>query len=624
VDGVTINGKDIPYVFRNGHLKLDLSPKEYLGEVELTILYHASFSDKVPENPVHTEDPTYGVAGVISEVGTLLLSGAGWYPYIPGARSSFLLEVQGPAGYEAVTTGKRLTRYTREGKSVSTWKIPPTLRGISLSAGSYVIREKSVMDVPVYTYFFPEDDHLAEKYLNASAEYLLLYSELFGPYPFEKFAVVENFFPTGYGFGSYTLLGRRIIRMDFILETSLGHEVAHAWWGNGVLVDYEQGNWSEGITAYVADHLFEERKSPKKGREHRLKLLRDFATLVPPEHDFPLKAFSGRFSPTSRAVGYGKGAMVFHMARQLVGEEAFWGGLKDLFLDKCFERVSWADFAHAFGRRAQQDLGPFFSQWVSRKGAPSLVLKKIDVQKNDEDWRVAGLLVQEKPYYRLEVPLQLETEGPFVKKTIPMSGREAPFSFRSPHPPKRLVGDPEVDIFRRLHPMEIPPTVNGIKGSTSLVAVIAESLPTALRRSVDLILASLGQKGAIIISEGEAKEESLKKSDILYLGLPADTGLFSHLPEGFFVASRSFEINGHIYDQGEDALFAVFRHPQEDERVVALFFPLGEKAFSPATRKIPHYGKYSYLAFRNGVNKEKGIWPVTASPMIFSFEEVSP
>ena len=62
-----------------------------------------------------------------------------------------------------------------------------------------------------------------------------------GPYPFPKFAIVENFFPTGYGFLSYTLLGGSVLKLPFIPETSLRHEIAHSWWGNGVLVDYAAG-----------------------------------------------------------------------------------------------------------------------------------------------------------------------------------------------------------------------------------------------------------------------------------------------------------------------------------------------------------------------------------------------
>ena len=92
------------------------------------------------------------------------------------------------------------------------------------------------------------------------------YEALHGPYPFEKFAVVENFFPTGYGFPSFTLLGSRVLRLPFIPDTSLRHEVAHCWWGNGVFVDAAGGNWCEGLTTYVADYLAKEEHSFEEAR----------------------------------------------------------------------------------------------------------------------------------------------------------------------------------------------------------------------------------------------------------------------------------------------------------------------------------------------------------------------
>ena len=62
-----------------------------------------------------------------------------------------------------------------------------------------------------------------------------------------------------------------MIRLPFIMHTSLGHEIAHCWWGNGVYVDYEKGNWSEGLTTYVADYLYKERASLGQAREYRLR-----------------------------------------------------------------------------------------------------------------------------------------------------------------------------------------------------------------------------------------------------------------------------------------------------------------------------------------------------------------
>ena len=90
----------------------------------------------------------------------------------------------------------------------------------------------------------------------AAKSYIAFYQKLIGAYPFVKFAVVENALQTGYGMPSFTLLGSRVIRFPFILHTSYPHEILHNWWGNGVYIDRKSGNWSEGLTAYLSDHLF--------------------------------------------------------------------------------------------------------------------------------------------------------------------------------------------------------------------------------------------------------------------------------------------------------------------------------------------------------------------------------
>ena len=69
-----------------------------------------------------------------------------------------------------------------------------------------------------------------------------MYEELLGPYPWSRFSVVENFWETGYGMPSFTLLGPKVIRFPFLLHSSFPHELLHNWWGNGVYLADDDGN----------------------------------------------------------------------------------------------------------------------------------------------------------------------------------------------------------------------------------------------------------------------------------------------------------------------------------------------------------------------------------------------
>ncbi|NNG47114.1 MAG: M1 family peptidase, partial [Deltaproteobacteria bacterium] len=196
VEKVAMRERDLPFTFGGGTLRVALPPGlPGESELPLTVSYRASFRDHVPEDPVNTEDPGYGVRATIGEKGTFLSDSVGWYPEIAGSRPVFRIRVEGPAGYEAVTAGRLVRRETSGGRTRSIWETGEPLEGLSLSAGPYRVREATAGETKLYTYFYPESDALSETYLAAAARYLSLYRELFGPYPFEKFAVVENFFP---------------------------------------------------------------------------------------------------------------------------------------------------------------------------------------------------------------------------------------------------------------------------------------------------------------------------------------------------------------------------------------------------------------------------------------------
>jgi hypothetical protein len=620
MEKVVAQGKDLPFVFEGEHLHVALpawiSGK---GEISLTISYRVLFHTLVPEDPVNTEDPSYGVRGTILERGTFLSDEAGWYPEIPGSRPTFRLLVEGPAGYEAVTAGRLVRRETTAEATRSQWETRDPIGGLSLSAGPYIVREAGSGETRLFTYFYPETDALSEKYLAAVARYLDLYRGLFGPYPFEKFAVVENFFPTGYGFPSYTLLGSTVLHLPFILDTSLGHEVAHSWWGNGVRVDYRKGNWSEGLVTYVADYLYKERSSAEEGREYRLQILRDYGTLVPSGGDFPLSSFTGRDSPATRTIGYAKGAMVFHMVRRRAGDEAFWKGLAEVAREKMFREASWDDFARAFENTSGADFARFFRQWVNRPGAPVIALKGVKAIRAGKEWRVAGRITQKKPYYNLGIPLRLIAGDGNTDAVIKVTGKEAPFAMASASRPLRLIVDPEVDLFRRLDATEIPPSVNGIRGSADLLVVAARGLPGELLEAMKTVLAAMGKEKIGILREEDTPPSRLAGHDVLYLGLPGGKEYLPALPRELSLSLNGFAIEGTEYRSREDSLFAVLPHPSDRKRVAALFLSHSPEAAAMAARKIPHYGKYSYLAFSGGMNRAKGTWEVTASPTVHVF-----
>lgn len=598
-------GKVLPYSFAEGTLSIKLDDRQ-----PVSISYRDYFSDQPNATPIHNEDPGYGIFASISSAGTYLSSAANWYPQLATEAIHYRIEVTSPPGIEAVTSGQRIERGNFTDYNYSVWQIDYPLSGITLSAGPYQVFEDRDGKVPIYAYFYADSAALAATYLQQARGYLRLYEELFGPYPFHKFAIVENFFPTGYGLPSWTLLGSSVIRLPFIVKTSLGHEIAHSWWGTGVKVDYERGNWAEGLTTYVADHLYQERASNKNAIDYRLKILRDYASLVGSDNRLTLTGFRSRHDKASQSIGYGKAAMLFHMLRKQLGDELFWAGLKQMAQTSMFQCIGWDDFAEYFSGVTGRDLQPFFEQWITRPEGPKLVLQNVKVTQIADGYSVSGELAQSTPHYRLTVDLQVDTEKESILLPIELEGRSQPFNLHLPAKPTVLRADPAADLFRILAPEEIPPTVNAIRGSQNLL-ILRTANKSPSEETMTSLLGAL-RKDLEVETLSDMTDAELSQHDLLIFGV-------SDRLQPSMSAGEAGKLSGPTESTAGTTEFIVLPNPLNANRVAAWFIDDGNELAAVVARKIPHYGKFSYLQFKGADNRKKSILPSLRSPLKIEF-----
>ena len=623
IEELTVNGRPrTPSRTATGPVVL-LEPSERNAPVTLVVRYRGVFQDEAPVLPVNTDNPGYGVSGTIGPRGTLLLGGAGWYPAVDAAEESVRLRVLAPPGISAVTSGRSLGVTTQDHQTLSAWQIDPPAERLALSAGRYVLTRSRAGTVPTATYFLADDPALAATYLTAADDYIALYAGRYGPYAFPKFAVVENFFPTGYGFPSYTLIGGRVLRLPFIVETSLGHEIAHCWWGNGVRVDRSDGNWSEGLTSYVAEHLYQEMASPEAAREHRRQLLRNYATLVPPAKAFPLRRFTHRFDPVTKAIGYDKSAMIFHMLRRTIGEAAFESGLRRLYATRLHQDANWGDLQQAFEHHWGKDLSWFFEQWLDRPGAPTLWLENVRTTPLKAGrYRVEGVLRQSAPFFRLSLPLVVASSQDRTAHVVAITDGAADFAITVAGAPQRLEGDPQNHVLRRLAPEEIPPAVNALRRAAPLLVVVADdTVSPGQREAAETLARGLGRNRLTLILEKELDPETMRGRDLLVLGVPRNPDLRQAVAQTMSLGAEGFTLQGTSYDAARAGLFGVWRHPLSEGRVMAVLAHGSESHRVTVARKIPHYGRYSYLVFEEATNRVKGVWAPAASPLVVSWPE---
>ena len=252
--------------------RLTAAPSD--GYVELT--YEGKIYHKLSEQK---EEYTRGfrqTAGIIGPEGVYLDGGAGWVPEFNDQLIQFAMEVQLPEGWEVISQGAGTSR---SAAGTAQWDSQGLMEQVYLVGGPLHRYADAAGAVETLVYLHDRDESLARKYLDATARYLEMYRSLIGPYPYGKFALVENFWETGYGMPSFTLLGPQVIRFPFILTSSYPHEILHNWWGNSVFVDYASGNWCEGLTAYLADHLMQEQRQATAGAEYRADRCRSIGTM---------------------------------------------------------------------------------------------------------------------------------------------------------------------------------------------------------------------------------------------------------------------------------------------------------------------------------------------------------
>lgn len=211
----------------------------------LTIVYEGPIYDPIVKEKVLQFVRGDQTSGLIGTEGTYLSTSSHWYPDKPDSISLFDIEVTIPAPFRVVTQGELVSEELKGGSWKTRWSDVLPAEGLTLVAGKYSVRTKTAGAIKISTYFFSEDDKFSDLFLNAAEDYLKIYSDLLGPYPFKKFDIVQNFFSSGYGLPTFTLLAPEVIRQgkEFLRPGALDHEVVHSWWGHLVMGKPGTGNW---------------------------------------------------------------------------------------------------------------------------------------------------------------------------------------------------------------------------------------------------------------------------------------------------------------------------------------------------------------------------------------------
>jgi aminopeptidase N len=538
--------------------------------------------------------------GKINKDGCYLSLESYYYPQFDDIIGSFKFEIK-TDGYSTVLPGIRKKHILSDDYVLDEWVSDLPIDYLPLVCGKFYEYSYKNKSYDLYVFLRSNDTLLAQRYIDYGIKYIDFYSKLIGKYPYKKFAVVENFWETGYAFPSFTLIGPSVIRFPFIISSSYPHEILHNWFGNGIWVDYESGNWSEGITAYLSDHLFAELTG--KGDEYRMNSLKRYLGLYESSLNLPLTQFKERDSQLTQAVGYDKSLMFFHTLRKEIGNDLFINSIRKLYEKYKFKKIGWFDIQKTFEEVSGRNLLDFFKVYVYDTKIPEMVVKNISVLPNKFSFDISSTLSLNQ-----KIPLYIYFQnGNYLDKDLYISNSFKNFDFYYTTPIAAVGFDNYFDVLRKIDQRETPSTFSDI--NTSQYFYVYPSSFTDIFSSI--------YKTKTVKPLDEFKLQ--QNGNIYLIGMKPNREIIKNDYEIIFESNTVF-IDGNSFSENENTFFVSIRNPLNFS--YTLNFVFGNLSdLSKILPKIIHYSKYSFLVFNNSTNIYSGIWKNYQNPNIYYSDE---
>ncbi len=630
VTPVSISAGTAPTDSNLNSIRLTL-PEHQPGELTLEWRYRGVIDDP-PREPRHLRFVTPSeTSGHIGPEGVYLSSETGWYPDLAGSLASYAVTVELPKGWTAVSQGHGAMQEDCAARhaggscpAVQTWESGVT-EALTLVANRFSVKARdwkspSGQSVRLATYLFPDDAALADEYLDATAQYLDAYVPLLGPFPFEQFAVVENFFASGLGMPSFTLLGSGSIKRHYTQPYALGHEIVHSWIGNSVWNHPERGNWVEGLTTYLTNYYWHElTRDDRQAREQRRLMLQGYSLYVTPERDYPIAAFHRKSDEKDNAIGYQKAAMVFHQLRMEIGDAAFWRGVKQLVDELSGRHADWQDLERVFAAVSGQELRWFFAQWVERPGAPAMAIAEATASPDRDQpgsYRLRVRLMREGGAFRFILPLTIAMKGATYSASVALGAEQQEVELVVPGAPLNVSIDPGLMSLQRLKREHLAPVLNlFVTDQRKAVLPLFSDTATPFKELLARIetqeaQAAPDRKTVVLPGNSEALPVS---GSVLIVATPdshsqVQSVIAKACGDLAEVGTGGFRVAGTAYEGRRMAVLLSCHRPDVPGSVVTVLYAVDPAAATKVARLLFFYGWQSAVVFDEGAVTKREMW----------------
>lgn len=449
-------------------------------------------------------------------------------------------------------------------RPIWTWETPRGVDGVAVVGNRHVLKgithDTIHGPVEIVTHFSDRNAPQSDLYLDAAASYLDLYVPLLGPFPYQRFSIVENFFSSGFAYPGFTLLGPQVVAMGerSLAPGYLDHELVHNWWGNGVYVDPRSGNWCEALTSYCANYFRRVHEGGEPaGREYRRGIIMR-ASADPSLDNGPVGRF-GVDAAIDRFVGYDKGSFVFMMLEHGPGippeqtdRTAMFAALKRFAAEFMGRRATWNDLRRTIEAEWSESRADFFARWIDSHNVP----------RTPAAWSSAAMGTFRRDFFSGDELLDVGF------------GRDEQGAWREI--------DPGFLVYRLLPPEQVIPTLAGTLGPGGMrVAGDAE------RPEFDAFLPRVNH---------DEKGENL-----LLIGakaIAAHRALIERAANAIAVRDGSFTLGDAVFADPEHAVLHTMPHPDQPGRFITIFHANGDAGWS-RLRLITFYTRDSTIVWKD-------------------------
>jgi hypothetical protein len=373
-------------------------PAEQDAEFWLNILYYGKLPSQELEREAIavTQDAQEPVVQVPAEPRYLYSNRSYWYPQsVVTDYATVRMKVTVPAAYDVLATGlpvgepapppgvadpegPRMRRFVFESDQPVRYLacVITRLRDVD---SRRIASDTSPEGVMLYTRANPRQSNRARNMAEPASEIFRYYASLVGdvPYPSLTLAFTERDVPGGHSPAYFAVVDQPIqaglswrndpVNFDNYPTFFIAHEIAHQWWGQAIgWKNYHEQWLSEGFSQYFAV-LYAERYLPAGVHANVLRRMRQTAMRESDQGPIYLGYRLGHIKGDARvfrSIAYNKAAMVLHMLRRLIGDEAFFTGVRRFFAEWKFRKAGTSDLIEVMEQVSGRDLSTFFEGWI--------------------------------------------------------------------------------------------------------------------------------------------------------------------------------------------------------------------------------------------------------------------